>query len=260
MAQMTRDLAKSILAGSGCTRWEVEQLCMHYLKTTGEQSNAPAGSGEAVEYQYRELPDGEWRYCDRATYEATLQTGRYGGHQYGPKCETSVLYAHAPPAQDAELREDAERWRVFIDALCTQITGGNSPLWASAMMIKKTPKTKAAALRAITKAVDAARRLAGGDRELPDGEWRDCSRDTYIATMQTGIYEGIEHAPKCEARALYAHAPPAQDAELREDAIALAKYIIDHPHAAKGMGADPHGQWQELQRMARRLVGGGRSP
>lgn len=56
-------------------------------------------------------------------------------------------------------------------------------------------------------------------------------------------------------RALYAG--PAADAEMREDAMALAKYIIDHPHAAKGMGLEPHGQWQEMQRMARRLAGGG---
>jgi hypothetical protein len=67
---------------------------------------------------------------------------------------------HAP-AVDAKVREDAERWRVFMDALCTQVIGGNHPLWTSAMMIKKAPKTKAAVLRRITKAVDAARRLSG---------------------------------------------------------------------------------------------------
>lgn len=58
------------------------------------------------------------------------------------------------------LRDDAERWQIFMDALCTQVVGGSHPLWTSAMMLKRTPKTKSAALRAITKAVDAARAVA----------------------------------------------------------------------------------------------------
>lgn len=76
--------------------------------------------------------------------------------------------APSAPADVEALRADAERWRVFMDALCTQIVGGNHPLWTSAMMIRKTPKTKAAALRRITKAVDAARRLSGAQQ--PDGD------------------------------------------------------------------------------------------
>jgi hypothetical protein len=59
-------------------------------------------------------------------------------------------------AQQAADAKDSVRWRVFMDALCTQVVGGNHPLWTSALMLKKTPKTKAAALRQVTKAVDAA--------------------------------------------------------------------------------------------------------
>lgn len=66
-------------------------------------------------------------------------------------------------AKLAEAEKDARRWRVFMDALCTQVTGGNHPLWTSAMMLKRVPKSKSAALRSITKAVDAAIAAGGGD-------------------------------------------------------------------------------------------------
>lgn len=39
MAQMNNSLARSILNGSGITRWEVEQLCHWWLKTHGDGAN-----------------------------------------------------------------------------------------------------------------------------------------------------------------------------------------------------------------------------
>lgn len=34
----------------------------------------------------------------------------------------------------------------------------------------------------------------------------------------------------------------------------LAKYVVNHPNAAAGMGDDPHSQWVEMQNMAKDLI------
>jgi hypothetical protein len=36
----------------------------------------------------------------------------------------------------------------------------------------------------------------------------------------------------------------------------LAQYIIDHTHAGKGLGDEPHGQWNRMQAMAYGLLNG----
>jgi hypothetical protein len=40
------------------------------------------------------------------------------------------------------------------------------------------------------------------------------------------------------------------------DLLALAQFVIDHPHAGAGMGDKPHAEWAAMQKLARAAIAG----
>lgn len=48
--------------------------------------------------------------------------------------------------------------------------------------------------------------------------------------------------------------PAGQVYKLAPDLIDLAKFIVDHPNAGRGLGDVPHGQWMEMQSKAQQLL------
>jgi hypothetical protein len=111
MAQLTETLVRDILNGAGCTRWEIEQLCNHYLAAL----SLPRQS-EAVAWQKNCNFPGDWRgpqweECTKEEHDSILRDGVWinpdpNGLNF--PATTRALYTTPQPAQGEASPRDGD--------------------------------------------------------------------------------------------------------------------------------------------------------